>query len=263
MQAPEADLALLIEAAKRAGEIAMKHRAAGIKAWDKPDGAGPLTDADLEIDAMLKETLLRARPDYGWLSEETPDSAARLSHEMVFVIDPIDGTRAYSEGSKSFSHALGIVKDGIPVAGVVFLPALERLYSAALGQGAQLNGAPLTISARDETVAQTALGSRKHLRAEYWPGGPPPLEPAYRSSFANRLALLAQDRFDAVISFRDAWEWDIAAGVVLIEEAGGQVSDRNGDRMRFNSPTAQQAGILAANPVLHRQLLARARGVAA
>ncbi|MEL6952591.1 MAG: 3'(2'),5'-bisphosphate nucleotidase CysQ [Pseudomonadota bacterium] len=263
MQGLDRDLDILIEAARRAGEIATRHREKGIRSWEKPDDAGPLTDADLEIDAMLKETLTKARPNYGWLSEETPDTPARLERESVFVIDPIDGTRAYSEGRSSFSHSLGLVRHGVPVAGVVYLPVLDRLYAAAEGHGAYLNGERLQMPPRDELTAGTVLGSRKHMREEYWPGGPPPLEPAYRSSFANRLALVAQDRFDAVVSFRDAWEWDIAAGVVILQEAGGRVTDRDGRPMRFNSPGAKQAGVLAANPTLHRQLLDRARGAAA
>lgn len=263
MLAPKDDLTLLIDAARAAGEIAMKHRAAGVEAWDKPDDAGPLTKADLEIDQMLRETLGAARRDYGWLSEETPDNADRLERERVFIVDPIDGTRSFVEGSNAFCHSLAVVEAGRPVAGVVYLPALDRLYSAASGAGAFLNGAPLQLDDRDEITSETILSSRKFMGDTFWPGGPPPLKMTYRASFANRLALVGEGRFDAVVSFRDAWEWDIAAGVAIIEEAGGRVSDRNGQTMRLNSSNAQQAGIIGANALLHDELVARATKPAA
>ena len=116
---PEPDLALLRDAAKAAGEIATKHFRKDPEAWDKGAGQGPVTEADIEVDTMLREELTAARPDYGWLSEETADNATRLDRERVFVVDPIDGTRAFMDGKTGFSHALAVVEQGVPVAAVV------------------------------------------------------------------------------------------------------------------------------------------------
>ncbi|TAG15735.1 MAG: 3'(2'),5'-bisphosphate nucleotidase CysQ, partial [Rhodobacterales bacterium] len=126
------DLALLTEAAREAGRIALRYWRREPKVWDKGGDHGPVTEADLAVNDMLKLMLLSARPDYGWLSEETPDDAARLSAETVFIIDPIDGTRAFVAGEETFAHSLAVAHQGKVTAGVVFLPALDKIYTASL-----------------------------------------------------------------------------------------------------------------------------------
>lgn len=257
MPGPEDDLALLTDAARAAGIIALRHFAGDRASWEKEGGQGPLTKADLEVDEMLRTELLRARPDYGWLSEETPDSPDRLARQSVFIVDPIDGTRAFVEGERNWAHSLSVVRDGVVTAGVVYLPARDRLYGAALGSGARLNGDPIHVTATPTEADATILTSRVNLKSEHWPGGVPPMALRFRSSFANRLALVAHGQYDAMVSFRPAWEWDIAAGTLILSEAGGQVSDAGGGGFAFNSAYAQQAGVLGANAALHRQLMAR------
>ncbi len=119
---PEADdLALLTEAALAAGRIAMRFWRQAPKSWDKGGEHGPVSEADLAVNAALKDRLLTARASYGWLSEETPDTADRLARDRVFVLDPIDGTRAFLAGEDGFSISLAVVQAGRPVAGVVHL----------------------------------------------------------------------------------------------------------------------------------------------
>lgn len=261
MQGPNDDLALLTRAARIAGPIALRHFRQDPKTWDKDDGAGPVSEADLEVDAALAEVLRGARPDYGWMSEETPDDPDRLDRERVFVVDPIDGTRAFLEGTSAFSHALAVVERGRVIAAVVYLPAQERLYAAALGQGATLNGAPIRVSDAESPAAATILATRPSLLPEHWPGGVPDAERGYRPSLAYRLCLVAEGRFDALVTFRDSWEWDIAAGTLIIREAGGIVTDAGGGAPDFNTPRRQQGGCIAAAPGLHARLL-ELRGVA-
>lgn len=251
---PEHDLELLIKAAQAAGEIASGYAIEQLKSWDKKDGAGPVTEADLAVNDYLEETLRKARPDYGWLSEETEDDAARLSAERLFVIDPIDGTRSFIEGSFTWAHSLAIVERGVPVAAAIFLPMKNRLYSAAKGAGARLNNAPICASSRAGFAGSSVLLARPTLDAKHWKNGPPPLERSFRPSLAYRLALVAEGRFDAMLTLRRSWEWDIAAGALIIEEAGGRISDRKGAPLRFNNADPRLDGIVASGAEMHRDI---------
>lgn len=239
------DLALLVTASRAAAEIALPFWRAELEIWDKPDSAGPVTEADLAVDRYLRETLTAARPQFGWLSEETPDTEDRLSADQVFIVDPIDGTRAFIDGDGNWAHSLAIARQGRITAAVVHLPARDRLYSAALGQGANLNDAPIT--ARREThTPPTLLANKWSLQERYWPnGGPPDIKRQFRSSLAYRMALIGEGRFDAMVTFRNTWEWDIAAGALIAAEAGARVCDRFGHALSFNSPSAFSKGILA------------------
>ena len=127
---PAHDLALLTDAARAAGEIALRYWKNTLTVWDKADSS-PVTEADLAVNDMLMAQLRGARPGYGWLSEETPDDTVRLNCEHVFIIDPIDGTRAFIAGERHFSHSLASARNGVVTAAVVYLPALDRLYTAA------------------------------------------------------------------------------------------------------------------------------------
>ncbi len=254
---PERDLPLLIDAAQAAGRIAMKHWTKDMQIWDKPGGHGPVSEADLAVDQMLKTKLLAARPDYGWLSEETEDTPVRLSHERVFIIDPIDATRTFIEGGRAFAHSLAIAENGVVIAGVVFLPVMDRLFAASLGAGSSLNGTPLTASAQADGPDTKILATRPNYNAEYWPGGVPSAERVYRPSLAYRMSLVGQGRFDGMVVFRDSWEWDIAAGALITSEAGGRVTDRDGQPLTFNNPTPLLPGVIAAGPPLHADLMAR------
>ncbi|MFC2968405.1 3'(2'),5'-bisphosphate nucleotidase CysQ [Acidimangrovimonas pyrenivorans] len=249
------DLALLIEAARAAGEIALRHWRSDPEAWDKPAGAGPVTEADLAVDRMLAAELTAARPDYGWLSEESEDNIARLETERLFIIDPIDGTRAFIAGEETFAHSLAVVENGEVLAGVVYLPALDRLYSAAAGEPARRDGAVLRVSGQAEIAGASMLTTGANLRPEQWPGGVPEIRRAFRNSLAYRLCLVAEGRHDSMLTLRDAWEWDVAAGDLIARQAGAAVTDRFGAALRFNAQHPQTRGVLAAPPALHARLL--------
>lgn len=251
------DLALLTAAARAAGAVAMRHFRQDPRAWEKPDGAGPVSEADLEVDAALRAQLTAARPDYGWLSEESTDTPARLARPRVFVIDPLDGTRAFLKGEPGFALSLAVVDQGRPVAGVVYLPAFDRLYAAEAGGPALRDGAPIRASLAEHPEGATVLARRSALEARHWPGGVPAMEPAFRPSLAHRMCLVAEGAHDAMLSFRATWEWDIAAGALIAEAAGAVVSDRTGAALRFNAAHPQAQGIMAAPAGLHARLLAR------
>jgi myo-inositol-1(or 4)-monophosphatase len=256
---PEADLALLERAARAAGELARGRAAAPGRVVEKPGGHGPVSDTDIAVDRMLRAELAAARPDYGWLSEESEDGPERLAAARVFVVDPIDGTRAFLAGDKAWALALAVVEAGEPVAGVVHLPALGLSYAAARGAGARLNGAPIAAGRRTEPAGARVLASASQLAPAHWPGGAPAVERLFRPSLAYRLCLVAEGRADAAVTFRDTWEWDVAAGAVILAEAGAKITDRTGRPHRFNAPSPVLPGLIAAGAPLHARLLELAR----
>ena len=250
------DLQLLIEAAEAAGDLAISYASKTARKWDKPDGAGPVTEADLAVNDLLERKLRSARPDYGWLSEESVDSKARLDAQRCFVVDPIDGTRSFIEGSRTWAHALAIVENGRPIAGVVFLPARELLFSAGQRTGAFLNGHSIQATARGSADGAQILAARPIERPEHWRDQRMPgFIRGYRPSLAYRMAVVAQGRFDAMLTLRATWEWDIAAGDVIAREAGAATSDRHGRPLTFNNPAPQVDGLVAGAKRVHANLI--------
>ncbi len=256
---PEADLPLIVAAAEEAGQVALRYWRKSPKSWEKP-GLGPVTEADLAVNDRLRGALRGARPDYGWLSEEDPDGPERLAAARVFMLDPIDGTRAFMAGEESFAVSLAVVEGGVPVAGVVHLPALRLTYAATAGGAATRNGQPIRASGQAGIAGANVLTTAGNLAPEFWPGGVPDLKRSFRASLAYRLCLVAEGRFDGMLTLRPAWEWDIAAGSLIAERAGAVASDRRGARLTFNAAHPQADGIVAAAPGLHGALLARLDG---
>ena len=252
---PASDLALLEQAAHEAGEIALRYWRREPRVWDKGDGAGPVTEADLAVNAHLERLLRRARPDYGWLSEESADDPARLQAEHCFIIDPIDGTRAFIDGQVGFSHALAITRGDRVVAGVVHLPAQRTTYAASADGPALRDGKPIAPSAQGLRGARV-LTSKASLDPVHWRGAAPPVKRSFRPSLAWRLCLVADGQFDATLATRPAWEWDVAAGSLIAARAGCLASDLSGAPMRFNAARPLTDGLVVAAPALHRQLIA-------
>ena len=243
---PAHDLPLLIDAARMAGRVATSFTGASARRWDKPGGAGPVTEADLAVNALLAKILRQARPDYGWLSEEDEDTSTRLATQRVFIVDPIDGTRSFVEGSDTWAHAIAVAEAGRITAAVVFLPLLDKLFAAATGQGATLNGKPLRAGVESDLGQATVLAAKPTLLAENWKArATPKFRRSYRPSLAYRMALVAEGRFDAMITLRRSWEWDIAAGALIVAEAGGSVTDRRGAPLMFNNADPRLDGVVA------------------
>ncbi|MGA9254911.1 MAG: 3'(2'),5'-bisphosphate nucleotidase CysQ [Roseobacter sp.] len=252
---PATDLALITDAIRMAGRVATSFVGGAARRWNKPGDAGPVTEADLAVNTYLETVLRRARPDYGWLSEETEDSSDRLSRDTVFIIDPIDGTRSFVEGSKTWAHSIAVAHKGQVTAGAIYLPLRGMLYAAARGQGATLNGAPLTVSRKVDLTGSDVLAAKPMLTAQHWPLGVPDFNRAHRPSLAYRLGLVGEGRFDAMLTFRATWEWDVAAGALIVEEAQGICTDKTGGRLIFNNPTPQLNGMIAAGRDMHSELM--------
>lgn len=249
------DLTLLADAAREAGAIALKFWKNQPKSWDKPEGAGPVTEADLAVDGMLKSILQAERPDYGWLSEETDDDAARLSAHRCFILDPIDGTRNFLDGGPHWSISIAVVEQGLPIAAAVYLPARDQLFLASEGGGATCDGEPLECARTSDIDGAQILATKAHCAPDLWPQGVPPFKRTFRSSLAYRLALVGQGRHDGMINLRPTWEWDVAAGTLIAQEAGALVSDQHGQRPTFNTPSARIDGFVSAAPDLHQTII--------
>jgi myo-inositol-1(or 4)-monophosphatase len=250
------DLLLLCEVARIGGRLALDRRARGLKVQGKSDGS-PVTDGDLAVDALLRRELAGARPDYGWLSEETPDDLARLTAERVFIVDPIDGTTAYLRGKPWFALSIAVVEAGRPIAGVVFAPALDELYAAALGAGATCNGEPAAASEVTALEDCAMLAPANAFDGRRWVEPWPAMRVGQRNALAYRMALVAAGRFDAALSLGWKNDWDIAAGDLIAREAGAVASDQNGRPLVFNTADARNAGLICCAPALQPLILAR------
>ena len=253
---PDEDLELLRSAAVHAGIIALGFFRTEYNTWTKGQSS-PVSDADIAVDGFLTQALRAVRPDYGWLSEETPDNPERLAHRRVFVVDPIDGTRGFIKGDDSWTISLAVVEDGAPVAGVVYAPVRDEMYCAARGKGATLNGGPLRRSrpvGRDPVIpAPMAVHSELgHAGLSYVRG------PAY-PSLAYRLVQVAAGALDAAVARRGAEDWDIAGAAIILSEAGVDFEDVCAGPVRFNRPETRHAALAAtADPslktLLHKAL---------
>jgi myo-inositol-1(or 4)-monophosphatase len=250
------DLDLILSAAKEAAILASDLRAKGLKVEHK-EGGSPVTNGDLAVNDLLMERLRTARPDYGWLSEETPDNTDRLSKQRLFVIDPIDGTSAYVNGRDWWTICIGVVEDGRPIAGVVIAPVLDEVYAAAEGQGATLNGGRIVVSDRDAIEGCNMLGDPKMFADSRWPIPWPDMHIEARNSVAYRMCLAASGAFDAVLAPSPKHDWDMAAADIIVREAGGLSTDNKNGVFVYNRPDPKQRGLVCAGPALHPLLLAR------
>jgi myo-inositol-1(or 4)-monophosphatase len=250
------DFALLCSVTREAGELAESYFAEGFASWDKSPG-NPVTEADLAVDDLIKRRLLGVRPAYGWLSEETADDAARLSCSRLWVIDPIDGTRAFVKGKDGFCVSAALVENCRPIMAALHAPLRRQFFAARAGRGATMNGEPIRAGTRDRLEGCAMLADADLLKAGFWPQPWPPMVLSKPNSIALRLALVACGQADAAIALRPKNEWDMAAAALIVEEAGGLWCDHDGVRHPFNRPDPVHATVIAAGPGLHGEILRR------
>jgi len=243
------DVALLATVAREAGAIALAFFRRDPEHWTKAGGS-PVSEADLAADRHLKERLRAARPDYGWLSEETADGPERLERARIFVVDPIDGTRAFLRGEESWAVSVAVVEAGRPVAGALFQPATDTLWTAAAGRGAQREGTPLRVVDRRGARGARLSGPRKYLENKSLIAVGWELLPVV-PSLALRLAHVADGRVDVAYATGNAHDWDLAAADLLVQEAGGRFTSPSGEPIRYNRTVPRHPPLVAAVPGLH------------
>lgn len=251
-----ADLALIVDAAQEAGALALRLRGAGLEVEYKP-GNSPLTNADLAADALLTERLRTARPDYGWLSEETADNTDRLGKERLFIVDPIDGTRAFVKGRPWWSVCIAVVEAGRPVAAVVFAPDLDETYTALSRGGSHLNGQPIEASQTAQVEGCGMVGDEVWFKHPSWPTPWPAMRIEPRNSTAYRICLVASGAFDVTIAMGPKSDWDIAAAELIATEAKAHCSDHKGQPLSYNQAIPQQRSMVCAAPRLAPLILER------
>jgi myo-inositol-1(or 4)-monophosphatase len=241
-----ADLDLLTAAARLAGARALDFFRKGPEVWWKNGGRSPVSAADFAANDILKKELLSARPNYGWLSEETDDDAGRLDCDTVFVIDPIDGTRAFIAGKDIWCVSAAVVHKGRPVAGVLFAPSLDELFTAAAEGPALKNGKPIAASEPD-SARPTRMAAAEDMAHEidgHLAGGVQRI--SHVPSLAYRLAMVADGRIDATLVKRNAHDWDLAAADLILSRAGGGLVRLDGEPLTYNRPTVSHETLCAA-----------------
>lgn len=259
MPAPDsvADTGLLADTLRRAGEIARHYYGGKYRSWNKSRG-NPVTEADIEIDRFLNQTLLSVRPEYGWLSEETEDDPARLQREFTFIADPIDGTYGFLKQRPHFTIVAAVVHHGRPVSAAIFNPITGEMFEASKGVGATKNGAPISVSDRGGFDGARILAERKLMEPASWTTPwPESLTSDTRASAAYRIALVAAGEFDATFSLTRKSDWDVAAGDLIVHEAGGIMTDRDAKPLLYNQQTTEHGSLVCAGPQLHAKILTR------
>lgn len=259
------DVELMREAARKAGALALAYLKAQetLKTWDKSD-ASPVTEADLAVNTFLAETLRDARPEYGWLSEETLDDQAGRVRRRTWVVDPIDGTRAFMRGNDpNWCIGIAVVEDGEAVAGVVYAPAHDEMYEASRGNGARLNGEMIRVSACCDEEGARLITNQTMIDHPAWPHPWPKVVVSNPKPNATlyRLALVASGTWDGVVVLFRKYDWDLAAGAILVSEAGGVVTTHLAEAFQFNRAVPAQRSVVAAGKALQALLIERVKHV--
>lgn len=251
-------LALMTEAAVAGGTIALDYFRPGAKTSariDSKEGGSPVTEADHAVDAFLTRELRRALPQAGWLSEETIDNPDRLSRDLVFIVDPIDGTRAFMSGDARWAVCIALVERGLPVAGIVHLPALGQTFLAHRGGGAFRNDQPIMVSPSASLTGGVIAGPASMLKDLAADGLAFRTEPRI-PSLAYRFARVAEGSLDAGLASTNACDWDIAASDIILQEAGGGLTDPHGLAPVYNRPATRHGLLGAASGRLRDELTA-------
>lgn len=243
----------LEEIVREAGRIAhSRWPGAGhaLHSWDKTPG-NLVSEADLEVDRFLKRELLRLLPSAAWLSEETADDKIRTDSGLIWLVDPIDGTRDFVRGRKGWAVSVALVSAERPLIGILAAPARDEEWVAVAGQGATLNGVPLRASTRTQFAgARVPTDSLPKDDADLVAVEQP-------NSIALRIAMVADDRADLVATLRWGFEWDIAAAALVAREAGAQVSDAFGRPLAYNKHDPRDFGVLVCSPAIHAAAVER------
>jgi myo-inositol-1(or 4)-monophosphatase len=244
---------LLAATVRQAGALALKTFRTPLRQWIK-GASSPVSEADIAVDAMLREKLSAIAAPRGWLSEETEDDPRRLQAEAVWIVDPIDGTRSYLAGREDWVVSVALAVRGRPVLAAIYAPVTDELFLAAAGAGATRNGAPISVN-RGASFEGARLAGPKRLLdrlAEFHPT----VTPLPRiGSLALRLVRVAHDAIDISFAGGNSHDWDLAAADLLVHEAGGVLTDFGGERLVYNRPDPVHRGLIAAGQARHAAIL--------
>ena len=254
---PDADRSALAQAladaVRAAGDIALRTFRQPLRQWIKGESS-PVSEADIAVDEFLRQRLLGIAAGYAWLSEETEDDPARLEAENVWIVDPIDGTRAYLAGQEDWTVSAALSVRGRPVLGAIFAPVTQELFLAVAGSGATRNGAPITASPGHDVAGMKVVGPKRHIS---WLAGlnVDAIVVPRIGSIALRLARVAQGVLDVAFAGGNSHDWDLAAADLLVHEAGGALTTLTGDTLTYNGSELVHGALLAAGQDRHATLI--------
>jgi len=251
------DAALLTDTVREAGRLALSLFRTELKNWIK-GASSPVSEADIAVNELIASKLRSSTADYGWLSEESADDEARLGKNRVWIVDPIDGTRAYLAGREDWCVSVALVEDAQPVLAAVFAPASDEFFFAELGRGSSLNGTAISATS-GTTLDFPRIAGPKPLVERLSPGGGQiSLHPRI-GSLALRLCRVADGKLDAAFAGGQSRDWDLAAANLIVQEANGSMTALSGDTILYNRREVTHGVLVAAGRDRHASIVERFR----
>ena len=251
------DAALLKDTLREAGALALSLFRTELKNWTKGISS-PVSEADIRVNDLLESRLRSATPDYGWLSEESADDGHRLGKRLVWIVDPIDGTRGYLAGREDWCVSAALVEDGSPLLAAVFAPASDEFFFAARGHRAALNDVPVYATAGTELDFSRVAGPKPLVQRLSQATGEIILHPRI-GSLALRLCRVAQGSLDAAFAGGQSHDWDLAAANLIVQEANGNMTALSGDAISYNRREAMHGVLVAAGRDRHARIVEQFR----
>jgi myo-inositol-1(or 4)-monophosphatase len=247
------DSALLVTAVREAGALGLSLFRTELKNWIK-GASSPVSDADIAVNDLLEKRLRSATPDYGWLSEESAENSARLERRLVWIVDPIDGTRNYLAGKEDWCVSVALVEGASPLLAAVFAPSSDEFFFAARGQGASCNGVPLRATSGTGLDFSRVAGPKPLVERLRKTTNEIVLHPRI-GSLALRLCRVADGRLDAAFAGGQSRDWDLAAADLIVQEADGNMTALSGDAILYNRPEVTHGVLVAAGRDRHAEII--------
>jgi myo-inositol-1(or 4)-monophosphatase len=247
------DAALLTDTVREAGALALSLFRTELKNWTK-GASSPVSEADIAVNDLLESRLRTARPDYGWLSEESADDEARLDKHLVWIVDPIDGTRGYLAGREDWCVSVALVENGSSVLAAVFAPATDEFFFAMRGHGSVLNAVPVFATSGTELDFSRVAGPKPLVERLSRQSEDVMLHPRI-GSLALRLCRVAQGSLDAAFAGGQSRDWDLAAANLIVQEANGNMTALSGDAIAYNRREVTHGVLVAAGRDRHARIV--------
>ena len=242
---------------RQAGALARKTAQGTFRHWTKGEHRSPVSEADIAVNDLLHQRLGALAPGAGWLSEETEGSPSAMN-ALIWIVDPIDGTRAFISGRADWSISAALVEDGRPLVAALYAPVSEEFFLAARAAGATLNGTPIKANDGDGLRGAKIAGPKRYLEKFSTLAEGTLAQPKVHS-LALRLARVAQGSLDAAFSSRGSHDWDLAAADLLVHEAGGALTDFDGKPLKYNGSEAVHGPLFAAGQARHDAVIGLVR----
>lgn len=252
-EARKRDALLLTDTVREAGALALSLFRTELKNWTKGTSS-PVSEADIAVNELIAGRLRSARPDYGWLSEESADDQERLHKRRVWIVDPIDGTRGYLAGREDWCVSVALIEDSRPLLGAVFAPASDEFFFAERQRGTLLNGAPVRATSGTEIDFARVAGPKPLIERLNRSSGEITLHPRI-ASLALRLCRVAEGRLDAAFAGGQSHDWDLAAANLIVQEANGSMTALSGDSIQYNRGEVTHGILVAAGRDRHASIV--------